>query len=97
MPRSFLVIDSREDVSELVEHWSGPSTQRAGITSMDLLREAAASLAVAAVAAGDRVGLLDVAAHDGVILAGSGKRHLDRLLRRIAIATPAGGHSAQST
>lgn len=85
-----LVIDSREDVGELVEHWSGASTQRAGITSMDLLREAAASLAVAAVAAGDRVGLLDVGAHDGVIIAGSGRRHLDRLLRRISIAKPAG-------
>jgi len=85
-----LVIDSREDVGERVEHWSaGPSVDD-GLSSMDLARESAASLAVAAIGAGDRVGLIDIAAHDGVVRAGSGKRHLDRLLRRIAACEPSG-------
>jgi uncharacterized protein (DUF58 family) len=36
------------------------------------------------------VGLLDIAAHHGVVRAGSGRRHLDRLLRRIAVSEPSG-------
>jgi uncharacterized protein (DUF58 family) len=85
-----LVIDSREDVGERVEHWSAGPSDADGLGSMDLAREAAASLAAAAIGVGDRVGLIDIAAHDGVVRAGSGKRHLDRLLRRIAACEPSG-------
>lgn len=85
-----LVIDSREDVGERVEHWSAGPSAEDGLSSMDLAREAAASLAAAAIGAGDRVGLIDIAAHDGVVRSGSGKRHLDRLLRRIAACEPSG-------
>lgn len=85
-----VVIDSREDVGERVERWSGAPSDADGLRAMDLAREAAASLAAAAIAAGDRVGLLDIAAHHGVVRAGSGKRQLDRLLRRIAVSGPAG-------
>ncbi len=85
-----LVIDSREDVGERVEYWSAGPSGDDGLSSMDLAREAAASLAAAAIGAGDRVGLIDIAAHDGVVRAGSGKRHLDRLLRRIAACEPSG-------
>jgi hypothetical protein len=58
--------------------------------SLELAREAAASLAVAAIRMGDRVALLDLAAHDGVVAAGSGQRHLDRLLRRLSVSAPVG-------
>jgi len=85
-----LVIDSREDVDERVENWSAEPSGVGGLSSMDLAREAAASLAVAAIGTGDRVSLIDLAAHDGVVVAGSGKRHLDRLLRRIAVSGPSG-------
>lgn len=85
-----LVIDSREDIGERVDHWSVERSGDAGLTSTDLAREAAASLAVAAVGAGDRVSLIDLAARDGFVVAGSGKRHLDRLLRRIAVSGPSG-------
>ena len=85
-----LVIDSREDVDERVENWSAEPSGVGGLSSMDLAREAAASLAVAAIGTGDRVSLIDLAAHDGVVAAGSGKRHLDRLLRRIAVSGPSG-------
>lgn len=83
-----VVIDSREDVGERVECWSGAPGDADGLRAMDLAREAAASLAAAAIGTGDRVGLLDIAAHHGVVRAGSGKRHLDRLLRRIAVSEP---------
>jgi uncharacterized protein (DUF58 family) len=83
-----VVIDSREDLGERVERWSGASGDEDGLRAMDLAREAAASLAAAAIGAGDRVGLLDIASHHGVVRAGSGKRHLDRLLRRIAVSEP---------
>src|SRR5690606_27824852 len=85
-----VVIDSREDVGERVERWSGAPGNEDGLRAMDLAREAAASLAAATIGTGDRVGLLDIAAHHGVVRAGSGRRHLDRLLRRIVVSEPSG-------
>lgn len=85
-----VVIDSREDVGERVERWSGAPGDEDGLRAMDVAREAAASLAAAAISSGDRVGLLDIASHHGVVRAGSGKRHLDRILRRIAVSEPSG-------
>lgn len=85
-----LVIDSRDDVGERIESWSGERGGGTGLSSMDLAREAAASLAVAAIGTGDRVSLIDLGAYDGLVVAGSGKRHLDRLLRRIAVSGPSG-------
>lgn len=85
-----LVIDSREDVGERVQDWSATRNGNGGLSSMDFAREAASSLAVAAIGMGDRVGLIDLAAYDGVVAAGGGKRHLDRLLRRIAVSGQSG-------
>jgi uncharacterized protein (DUF58 family) len=85
-----LVIDSREDVGERVAEWSASQTGAGGLSTMDLAREAAASLATAAIGSGDRVGLIDLASYAGVVAPGGGKRHLDRLLRRIAVSEPAG-------
>ena len=89
-----LVIDGREDVGARVEDWSSTRSGGPGPGSMDLAREAAASLATAAIGTGDRVGLIDLAAHDGVIAAGGGRRHLDRLLRRIAASGRSGARPA---
>lgn len=84
-----LVMDSRDDVGERFDEWSdGPG--EAGLSSMDLAREAAASLAAAAISAGDRVGLHDLAVPDRVVAAGGGKRHLDRMLRCIELSEPSG-------
>lgn len=85
-----LVLDSRDDVGERVASWSGAPGGASGLTTMDLTREAATSLAAAAIGAGDRVSLIDLAAHEGMVVAGSGKRHLDRLRRRIAVSGPVG-------
>lgn len=85
-----LVIDSREDAGERIESWSTNSGEAGGLSSMDLAREAASSLAAAAIGTGDRVGLIDLGAYDSVVPAGSGKRQLERLLRRIAVSGPLG-------
>lgn len=85
-----LVIDSREEIGARVAAWSADSSEEGGLSSMDLAREAAASLAVAAIGTGDRVSLIDLASHDGLVAVGTGKRHLDRLLRRIAVSVPSG-------
>jgi uncharacterized protein (DUF58 family) len=90
-----LVLDSRDDICERVEGWSGAFLGDGGLDAMDLAREAAASLAVAAVGAGDRVGFIDVAAQNGVLSPAGGKRHLDRVLRCIAMATPSGVRFSQ--
>ena len=84
-----LVIDSSDDLGARVATWPLASSMHER-TSLDLAREAAASLAVAAIRMGDRVGLLDLAAHDGVVAAGGGQRHLDRLLRRLSVSEPVG-------
>lgn len=85
-----LVLDSREDVGERVEDWSAKPVSVSGLSSMDLAREAASSLAVAAIGTGDRVGLIDLSVYAGVVTPGSGKRHLERLMRRIATSRPSG-------
>ena len=85
-----IVMDSRDDVGERVERWAAEASGAVGVSSMDLAREAAASFAVAAIGTGDRVSLMDLAAHNGLVVAGGGKRHLDRLLRRIAVTAPSG-------
>src|SRR5690606_35883748 len=84
-----LVIDSRDDVGERVEDWSGGPVE-GGLTSMDLAREAAASIAAAVIGMGDRVGLHDLAAPGRVVPAGGGRRHLERLFRRIEVSEPLG-------
>lgn len=85
-----LVIDSLDDVPELVAAWPGEYTGTSGVHAMDLSRAAAASLAVAAIGAGDRVGLIDLASTGNAIAPGGGKRHLERLLSRIADSAPSG-------
>lgn len=85
-----LVIDSREDVGERVQDWSATPGGGGGLNAMDLAREAASSLAVAAIGMGDRVGLIDLGAYDATVPAGGGKRQLERLLGRIAVSGPSG-------
>ena len=76
-----LVIDGRDDIGERVEQWSADADGAAGLTSLDVAREAAASLAAAAIGGGDRVGLFDLAVHGPSSI---------RLSRRRAPIVPAG-------
>lgn len=54
-----------------------------GSTSLDVAVRAAATLARRHLFAGDRVGLVDLAAPTRVLLPGAGRRHLDRVVDRL--------------
>ncbi|MEE6273645.1 DUF58 domain-containing protein [Georgenia sp. MJ206] len=86
-----LVIDSRDDVGPDVTTWAGGVPVRTtDATSLDLAREAAASLARAYVTAGDRVGLEDLGLRRRPVPPAAGRRHLERIVRRLALSLPEG-------
>ncbi|HTU86254.1 MAG TPA: DUF58 domain-containing protein [Solirubrobacteraceae bacterium] len=83
-----IVMDSRDDVGEQVAEWSRNSATEKGISSLDLAREAASSIANAYIAAGDRVGFQDLSSRARMVPHASGARHLWRLLRAIEVTAP---------
>lgn len=86
----FLIVDSRDDVGELITEWSKNTATDKGVGSLDLAREAASAIASGYIRAGDRVGFQDLASTKRMIDGGSGRRHLERLLRAIELSQPAG-------
>jgi uncharacterized protein (DUF58 family) len=84
-----IVIDSSDDVGERVAEWSTNRVTAKGISSLDLAREAASSIAAGYIRAGDRVGLHDLAGAHRSVAHGGGARHLWRLLRAIELTRPA--------
>ncbi|MGV8978239.1 MAG: DUF58 domain-containing protein [Cellulomonas sp.] len=86
-----LVVDSRDDVGPDPATWSGFSPVRPqDATSLDLARQAAASIARDLVAAGDRVGLDDLGVRRRPVAPGGGRRQLDRIVHRLALIHPEG-------
>lgn len=86
-----LVLDSRDDVGPDLRTWRGSTEPRVDEpTSLDLARNAAASVARALVDAGDRVGLDDLATRRRPLPPAGGRRHLRRLLHGLALAHPVG-------
>ncbi|GAA1735788.1 hypothetical protein GCM10009809_33720 [Isoptericola hypogeus] len=86
-----LVLDSRDDVGPDLRTWRGTGTQRVDeATSLDLARHAAASVAGALVAAGDRVGLEDLGRSRHPLPPASGRRHLRRVLHALALSRAVG-------
>lgn len=84
-----LVIDSRDDVGPDVATWAGGrEVLTSDVTSLDLAREAAASLARAYLEQGDRVGLEDLGLRRRPVRPGGGRRHLERVVRRLALSAP---------
>ena len=83
-----IVLDSRDDVGEQVAQWRTNNSATKGISSLDLAREAASSIAGAYIRAGDRVGLHDLGGRGWVVEAGGGSKHLWRLLRAIELTRP---------
>lgn len=84
-----LVVDARDDVSGVVADWSR-AHPRAAVTSLDVVREAAASLAAAYAAVGDRVGFDDLGGTQRVLPPRAGARHRERVLRAIELTTATG-------
>jgi uncharacterized protein (DUF58 family) len=85
-----LAVDACDDVGQDVAGWTAGLAWEQGTTSLDLARQAAASLAVAYSRAGDRVAYQDLSTTARLVPAGGGNRHLDRVLRAVA-ATRASG------
>lgn len=83
-----IVLDSRDDVGEQVAEWSRNTAATKGISSLDMAREAASSLAADYIQVGDRVGFQDLSSRSRMIAHAGGSRHLRRLLRGIEITQP---------
>ncbi|GAA2064399.1 DUF58 domain-containing protein [Leifsonia soli] len=84
-----LVLDARDDVSAVVADWPR-AYPRPAVSSLDLAREAASSLAAAYTGAADRVGFDDLGEPRRVLPPRAGARHRERVLRAIE-ATAANG------
>ncbi len=83
-----IVMDSRDDIGEQVAQWSRNVAVEKGVSSLDIAREAASSLAASYIAAGDRVGFQDLSSRARMIPQGGGTRHLWRLERAIEVTSP---------
>lgn len=84
-----LVIDSRDEVGPDIGSWAGGrELLMSDATSLDIAREAAASLARAYLAQGDRVGVEDLGLRRRPVPPASGRRHLERITRRLAMSAP---------
>ncbi len=85
-----IMIDSRDDVAELFTPGNEAGTKPDEPTSLDVARDAAASIASAYIKAGDRVGFQDLASLNRIIAPGGGARQLQRLLPAIARSAAVG-------
>jgi uncharacterized protein (DUF58 family) len=83
-----IVMDSRDDVGEQIAEWSRNAALHKGLSSLDVAREAATSIASAYIASGDRVGFQDLSSRQRMIQHAGGGRHLWRLLRAIEVTAP---------
>ncbi len=79
-----IMIDTADDLGTVVATWGSSDPDRSGVTSLDLARQAALSIATAAIGAGDRVALHELSADGRTVAPGAGARHLARLSRAIA-------------
>ena len=85
-----VVMDSRDEVAELITNRSSHALKYDSPTSLDLAREAASSIASAYIDAGDRVGFRDLARSTRVLAPAGGSAQLHRLLPAISRTRPFG-------
>jgi uncharacterized protein (DUF58 family) len=83
-----IVLDSRDDVGQQVAEWSRNTASRKGLSSLDVAREAATSIATGYIRSGDRVGFQDLASRARMVTHAGGSRHLWKLLRAIEVTEP---------
>ncbi|MDR2998869.1 MAG: DUF58 domain-containing protein [Microbacterium sp.] len=89
-----IAIDTADDLGEVVATWGTADVERTGTTSLDLAREAALSIATAAIEAGDRVAFHELAPGGRTLRSGSGARYLARL-RDVIAATGVSGDGSR--
>jgi uncharacterized protein (DUF58 family) len=87
---ALIMLDARDDVAELVTNWNSSTTTLDQPTSLDIARDAAASIATAYIKSGDRVGFQDLSSLGRIIAPGGGTRQLHRVLPAIARTAPKG-------
>jgi len=85
-----VVVDSRDDIGEVVAQWASNRAGLRGTSSLHLARQAASAIAAGTVRRGDRVAFCDLGAHGRATTAGSGDRHLRRVLAAVAATRAAG-------
>jgi uncharacterized protein (DUF58 family) len=85
-----VVMDSRDEVAELITNRTGGGLRFDRATSLDVAREAAVSIAAGYIESGDRVGFRDLAGSTRVLAPGGGSAQLHRLISTIARTRPVG-------
>jgi len=86
-----LVVDSRDEVGPDPRTWAGlTATRPDDPTSLDVARQAAASVARAFLRGGDRVGLDDLGVLRRPLPPGGGRGQLDRISHALAVTRPEG-------
>lgn len=83
-----IAVDTAEDLGAVVAGWGAADPDRSGVTSLDLAREAALSIATTAVGAGDRIAYHALSSGGRSIPSGGGARHLARVRDVIAATGP---------
>lgn len=87
-----IAMDTADDLGEAVVTWGTDDPEHSGVTSLDLARQAALSIATSAVQAGDRIAYHVLAPGGRTVRAGAGARQLARV-RDVIAAT--GAHGAE--
>lgn len=79
-----LMIDTADDLGQVVGTWGKAQPERNGVTSLDHARDAARTIATAAIENGDRVALHELFMGGRSVRSGGGSRHLARLVSTIS-------------
>ncbi len=83
-----IMIDTADDLGQAVATWGADEPERSGPTSLDMAREAARSLAEAAIAEGDRVALHELHPAGRSLRSAGGHRQRSRVLSTLAALGP---------
>lgn len=90
-----LILDARDAVGPDVATWASGEVHPEDLTSLDLARRAATSVARRYLEQGDRVGLVALGRHRRPLRPAGGRRHLSQIVHQLALAEPEGEPATQ--